>query len=343
MSATVLRSPGCVFLVRLLFPGLVLLTLACTSPAAPVVPESRSVPSAKCAVQVITRTDGNRTHFLVANHELCEVTMSFAAKLVNLKPSLPLPHTATFPAGAVTEAFSVAPLDPNAEWDYAYTNSFKLGSNRVRHDDHCVYELPFAAGERVEVTQGYNGGFSHKGQNKYAIDWQVPQGTLVCAARGGLVVRTKDDSDRGGASMDYDSYNNYVLIRHEDGTLGQYCHLQKGGVLVKPGQEVVAGDPIAHSGNTGFSTGPHLHFCVLMAKNGGQFATIPVKFRTAEAPALTLVMGHAYQAAKVSVAALNAPESVLPKTARVVPDELRAKTRAGTQVSLGMAFFHWQH
>ena len=82
----------------------------------------------------------------------------------------------------------------------------------------------------------------------------MPKGTIVCAARGGLVASVKDDSKTGGPSIAYDRYNNYVLIRHEDGTLGHYCHLQQHGVLVKVGQVVSAGQPIAHSGNTGFST-----------------------------------------------------------------------------------------
>jgi murein DD-endopeptidase MepM/ murein hydrolase activator NlpD len=106
----------------------------------------------------------------------------------------------------------------------------------------------------------------------------------------------KDDSDKGGSSMDYDRYNNYVLIRHEDGTLAHYCHLQKGGCLVKPGQRVNAGDAIAHSGNTGFSSGPHLHFCVFKTRDGKQRISLPVKFRTATEQAITLVSGRSYRA-----------------------------------------------
>jgi murein DD-endopeptidase MepM/ murein hydrolase activator NlpD len=56
------------------------------------------------------------------------------------------------------------------------------------------------------------------------------------------VVKVKDDSSTGGSGMKYDPFNNYVLIRHNDGTLGHYCHLQKGGAAVKPGQLVKAGN-----------------------------------------------------------------------------------------------------
>ncbi|HWI55828.1 MAG TPA: M23 family metallopeptidase [Bacillota bacterium] len=293
----------------MLFPGLVLLAIGCTSPALQSVPQTKTAAAAceHSAVKVITHKEGNTLHFLVDNRELCEVTMSFEMGLVHLKPSVQLPYTASFPPGQVTEAFSITPTEPSAKWSFTYTNYFKLGSNCARHDDHCTYELPYGPEEKLEVTQGYNGCFSHKGANQYAIDWQMPVGSVVRATRGGLVVRTKDDSDRAGASMDFDRFNNYVLIRHDDGTLGQYCHLQKGGVLVKPGQIVAPGEPIAHSGNTGFSTGPHLHFCVFMTKSGYERVSIPVKFRTSEGPALTLVSGHTYQAANLGPALAKAP------------------------------------
>jgi murein DD-endopeptidase MepM/ murein hydrolase activator NlpD len=106
----------------------------------------------------------------------------------------------------------------------------------------------------------------------------------------------KEDSDRGGPSLKYDPFNNYVLIRHDDGTLGHYCHLKKDGVKVHPGQVVKTGDVIALSGNTGFSSGAHLHFCVFMTKDGRQRESIPVKFRNEYGESVTLVEGGKYRA-----------------------------------------------
>jgi murein DD-endopeptidase MepM/ murein hydrolase activator NlpD len=170
--------------------------------------------------------------------------------------------------------------------------------------------LPYAPGKKFRVTQGYNGEFSHKGSNLYAIDWQMPEGTCVYAARGGLVVKVKDDSSTGGSSMKFDPFNNYVLIRHEDGTLGHYCHLQKSGVVVKPGQSVQTGQLIAHSGNTGFSSGPHLHFSVYRTKNGRERESLPVRFKTSDATAITLVTGRAYRASDVEAAAIVQPTHI---------------------------------
>lgn len=247
-------------------------------------------------VKVLSHREGNLTHVLVRNDEFCEVTMTFEMGLMNLKASTNFPCTVTLPAGQTTEVFTVSPIDTNSPWCYDYTNYFKLGSKDAEPDPNAVYGLPYAPGQKFKVTQGYNGKFSHQGSNLYAIDWKMPEGTAVYAARGGIVVRTKDDSDLGGNGMQYDPFNNFVLIRHDDGTLGHYCHLQPGGVVVKPGQRVEVGQLIAHSGNTGFSTGAHLHFCVFKTKNGRERVSIPVKFQTASDPAITLVEGHSYRA-----------------------------------------------
>jgi murein DD-endopeptidase MepM/ murein hydrolase activator NlpD len=250
----------------------------------------------KLAVKVITQREGEATHFVVENRELCEVTMTFDVACSNLRSDRPLPYTATFSPGK-TEAFTLSPVTNGRAWQYAYTNYYKLGSNCVRHDDNFVYQLPYPSGSRFTISQGYNGHFSHQGPNQYSLDWQMPEGTPVCAARAGLVVSVKGDSDTGGSSMDFDQFNNYITIRHDDGTLGHYCHLQKNGCRVKVGQRVNAGDRIASSGNTGFSSGPHLHFCVFRTKTGRERETIPVRFRTYDAQGITLTSGRTYRAA----------------------------------------------
>lgn len=97
-----------------------------------------------------------------------------------------------------------------------------------------------------------------KGASTYhkGIDWAVPTGTAVYASCGGTV------SKAGWGS----GYGYVVYIKHEDGTQTRYAHLSK--VLVKAGETVKQGERIALSGNTGVSTGPHLHFEILM--NGTQ-------------------------------------------------------------------------
>jgi murein DD-endopeptidase MepM/ murein hydrolase activator NlpD len=261
------------------------------------------------AVKVTTERDGEATHFFVRNNELCEITMTFEMGLVNLKGTSELPFTRTFPPGQTTKAFTLSPIETKAKWEYSYTNYYKLGSHCAKHDDTYVYQLPYGGGSSFRVTQAYGGSFSHKGSNKYAIDWKMPEGTPVLAARDGVVVKIKSDSDIGGASLKYDRYNNYVLIRHDDATLAHYCHLQKGGCVVTPGQRVKAGEVIARSGNTGFSSGPHLHFCVFKTKNGRERQSIPVHFKTANAMAITLKTGRNYKASDRQTASIAAKEN----------------------------------
>src|SRR5947209_16400679 len=104
------------------------------------------------AIKVLTRREGERTHFYVENRELCEVTMTFEVESSNLRSDRPLPCTATFLPGQ-TEAFSLSPIASGSKWEYCYTNYYKLGSNCARHDDTCEYELPYRPGSAFTVTQ----------------------------------------------------------------------------------------------------------------------------------------------------------------------------------------------
>ena len=84
--------------------------------------------------------------------------------------------------------------------------------------------------------------------NHRAIDWATPTGTAIWASSGGTVTVAGWQS----------GYGYVVYINHPDGKQTRYGHLSK--ILVSPGQKVKQGQKIALSGNTGRSTGPHLHF-----------------------------------------------------------------------------------
>ncbi len=115
-----------------------------------------------------------------------------------------------------------------------------------------TYIKPVAGG-RLTSTFGYRtsptkgASSNHKG-----VDWALPTGTTVVASSAGTVVRA------GWAS----GYGYVVYINHADGRQTRYAHLSK--VLVSVGQYVTQGQTIARSGNTGRSTGPHLHFEMLI-------------------------------------------------------------------------------
>jgi murein DD-endopeptidase MepM/ murein hydrolase activator NlpD len=254
-------------------------------------------------LKVITERDGEKTRLIVRNLETTDMTSTLEVGAVGMKSSVPLPHTFTVPAGKTVEAFTLTPT--NADWSFNYTNHYTVGAHGVTHDDSYLYSLPYAAGTTFKVTQGYHGTFSHTGPDEYATDWKMPEGTIVFAAREGVVVSVKDQFEKGGAHRKYEDCANMVVIQHSDGTMAHYCHLAPRSAKVRVGQKVRAGDLLAASGNTGFTSGPHLHFAVFKARNGFGRETIPVKFRTTNGPGETLISGKNYRAVDPTPMARN--------------------------------------
>lgn len=161
------------------------------------------------------------------------------------------------------------------------------------------YALPFGVGQERRVIQGFGGAFSHQGSNHYAVDFDAPEGTPILAAREGLVVAANATATGHGASAEWLDYTrmNFILVRHNDGTLGEYLHLQAGGVRVRAGARVQRLDYIGLSGNTGFSTQPHLHFHVMTAApGGGEARSFPIEFEVAPGVKAAPVEGRAYRA-----------------------------------------------
>jgi murein DD-endopeptidase MepM/ murein hydrolase activator NlpD len=119
--------------------------------------------------------------------------------------------------------------------------------------------------------------FSHR--NKAALDFAMPEGTPIYAARGGIIYSYKDDSDEGGPFASYENKANYLIIRHSDGSFGCYWHLQKNGLTVKKGP-VTKGQLIGYSGGTGFVLRPHLHFAIKRRLSYHMDAFVRTRFRT---------------------------------------------------------------
>lgn len=180
----------------------------------------------------------------------------------NLKTSIRLPLTIELPGYSKKKILALDRIDSTKGIDYKSSYGWVRGSPFVKHNDSYVYGLPFAKGSAVRVSQGYNGDTSHKGLSAYAIDFPLPIGTPIYAARDGIVVGVEVSNNFGGPNPDYRSYANYVVIEHDDGTMGNYYHLKQGGAVIRIGDKVAKGQLIAYSGNTGYTTAPHLHFSV---------------------------------------------------------------------------------
>lgn len=140
------------------------------------------------------------------------------------------------------------------------------GDPAARPDGHR-YQLPFQRAD-IRVSQAFGGRFSHAdAQNLHAVDFPLPEGTPVLAARGGRVMQVIADSPEQGC---------LIRVLHDDGSIGLYAHLQSGVLQVRPGQRVDTGQRLANSGNTGRSSGPHLHFAV-QANTGLALTSVPFR------------------------------------------------------------------
>jgi murein DD-endopeptidase MepM/ murein hydrolase activator NlpD len=109
------------------------------------------------------------------------------------------------------------------------------------------YIRPLVGGIKTQGLHGYN-----------AVDIGTPVGTPLLAAASGEVIVARSSGWNGG-------YGEYVVISHNNGTQTLYGHMSQ--LYVDEGQEVVQGQVIGLSGNTGLSTGPHVHFEVRGAVN----------------------------------------------------------------------------
>lgn len=139
------------------------------------------------------------------------------------------------------------------------------------------YKLPWPGGRSFQCTQGNNSSFSHTGLTAYALDFGMAVGSEIVAVADGTVVLVRENSNRGGPDPSFGGAANYVVISHAAERYSAYLHLQYNGVEVEAGDFVRQGQLIAHSGNTGYSTGPHLH--VQVQVSGGQSLTPSVPFR----------------------------------------------------------------
>lgn len=127
------------------------------------------------------------------------------------------------------------------------------------------YIKPFP--ETIRTAKVILDGPAHSGPYKGAIDFAMPLGTPVLAPLDGKVIEVIDLSERYGPSEEFVNDLNYITIQHRNGEFSQVAHLGKGSSNVKKGDTVTTRQQIATTGNSGWMTGPHLHFLVFRLEN----------------------------------------------------------------------------
>ncbi len=231
-----------------------------------------------------------------------EFRVSADAGMRNLSARGPNPWTITVPAnGQGTVTWNVT--DPGqqsyitwraefrpqggTQWlaasQHTFAGTMTPGSSTSNQRDSYfaggLYLIPYGRNATYTMSNGPNGYGWHAGKNAY--DWPLPMNTMVLCARSGTVVSLKKDSNRGGASQSYQNDANYIQIRHDDGTIANYLHFAYNSILVRVGQRVTVGEELGRSGNTGWTTQPHLHFHV---SNAAGNVTYRLRFLTRNGP-----------------------------------------------------------
>jgi murein DD-endopeptidase MepM/ murein hydrolase activator NlpD len=242
--------------------------------------------------------DGSVILYAASNHIIPVYLQLDLPSLTGMETDARLPYGAELAPGSTrVELFRLTPTRSSGRIGYSVSYTYARGNpSTADHDDDHLYLVPFRHGDKRRLSQGFQGSFSHYGENEHAVDFEMPIGTEVYAARDGIVAEIREDSRVGGPSGNYSRDGNFILIMHDDGSFANYVHLQYGGAIVEPGDNVVAGELIGYSGNTGRSSGPHLHFDVRIPQTDGTMKSIPFLFRGKNGEPVEPVEGRFYYA-----------------------------------------------
>jgi len=181
------------------------------------------------------------------------------------------------PARSRTEILRLdaAEMSVSSGLDYEFLHI--PGEPGARHTPASPYRLPYAVASRHTVTQAYPERITHTDSaSMHAIDFAMPVGTGVNAARAGTIMQVTADYF-GSTTASGTQRANLIRILHDDGTMAVYAHLHWDSIRVSLGEHVERGQRIADSGNTGYSTGPHLHF-VVQRNRDGSIVSVPLQF-----------------------------------------------------------------
>jgi murein DD-endopeptidase MepM/ murein hydrolase activator NlpD len=259
--------------------------------AAPGEPIAVSHETAALHINVQRYEGAGLLRLIASNGCLCAVTV----RATIAESSLPEVRSgsvwqATLEPGATGTLLEAHHEGPGVPLRYSW--SAVLGSPRAQHQPSRPYRAPFALGATFTVSQAYPTRVTHGSpDSRYAVDIAMPDGTPVYTAREGLVINLRHDAFMGAADPTLLDQANVVEILHSDGTIACYAHLHWDSIRVHLGQRVARGEYIADSGNTGFTSGPHLHFAVWRNSGAGE-VSVPVEFEGLASVGLTATTGE---------------------------------------------------
>lgn len=225
-----------------------------------------AIANTHCRSQVTTENLDNQHRLVATNHEVAPVLLRvWLIQAQNLASDRTWPVNAVLLPQQVLQLAILYPANPQLPSSLSYSYQCALGDPSAVHDPTALYRLPFQDGRTFPLTQAYGSpATTHTTPDSlYAVDFTMPVGTPIVAARAGTIVKVDQTHEYGGREPTLLDKANTVTILHDDGTMALYAHLAPGQPLVNIGQQVSEGQQIAVSGSTGYSTGPHLHFAIL--------------------------------------------------------------------------------
>jgi murein DD-endopeptidase MepM/ murein hydrolase activator NlpD len=215
----------------------------------------------------------------------------------NLRPGADLPIERVVPPESSVILVHLRTIVQSEESRPSVTMGIDLGSSYTETDADYPYAVPFGGESHRELSQGFGGAGSHLASMHYSLDFAMPEGTPILAARRGTVLYLQDGFTEGGPDPSLLERANLVVVAHSDATMASYGHLTRG-LLVSVGDAVAEGDVLGWSGATGFAGQPHLHFHVGKRMLGAPGRTIPIKLRDGEGNLLNLTVGSLIEPAR---------------------------------------------
>ena len=250
--------------------------------------------SPKSGVSIAYEIEGDQVRLVATNEYFAPVELGLRFETIS---GLEYPHPDDplrwiMPPRSAMPLVSLRRLEAAVQPSVEYRYEYLVGDPQARHRPEEPYRVPFAIANDHVISQAYPDAITHNTpDSRYAIDIAMPVGTDVFAARGGVVFDVAAQNFKGGADASNMALANVVRILHDDGTYAIYAHLNWNSIRVRVGDVVQRGEYIADSGNTGFSSGPHLHF-VVVRNTGMTLQSVPVTFTGANSTSIAPATGR---------------------------------------------------
>lgn len=280
------------------------------------------------------------THRLIAaNTGHAPVTARIEVTGSNLAGIEGWPRVVVVPARSTIQIGQLAAASASAGYQFQFHYAFQIGNINTSTNPGTAYRLPYPDGQGYLVLQAPGGPVSTHTDRRSAnaIDFDLPERTPVVAARDGVVVEVVTGHTFGRLDPALKGMDNHVTLAHADGSLSEYVHLRSGPYVVYEGQRVAAGTLLGYSGNTGYSSRPHLHFAVvkpvLSSEGKLEAESLPVRFGLAGGVPEAVVAGT------IAHAGAPAPEGITrhDRTAERDSDQREPVARESASPGLGMA------